>query len=335
MLECVFTLDYELYGDGTGSLQKLVYDPTEILRGVFRKWNAQFVAFVEAAEFEKIEAAGSDPAIDSVKRQIAGLYQDGCEIALHLHPQWYNGHYADGKWRLDYGEYNLCLLPRPRIVQIVDAALAYLRYVLNRSEFIPLSFRAGNWLFQPTHTAASVLAEKGIRLDSSVFKGGMQKKYQLDYRRSLRNGYYWRFGPDVNEPDLNGAWTEVPVYTEMVPVWKMPTKKRLGMGNGIGMAGQSGQDKLNRAVDLLRWRYPLKLDFCRMTVDELTSMVGRVIQEDRKDPSIYRPLVAIGHTKDLVDPQTVDTFLSFLRTNGIPISTFEAIYPKLRSRAHA
>jgi len=55
MIECIFTLDYEIYGNGTGALGDLVYGPTERLRDIFRKWNAQFVAFVEVAEFEKIE----------------------------------------------------------------------------------------------------------------------------------------------------------------------------------------------------------------------------------------------------------------------------------------
>ena len=58
-------------------------------------------------------------------------------------------------------------------------------------------------------------------------------------------------------------------------------------------------------------------------------MVEGVIQEDREEPAQYRPLVAIGHTKDLSDPGTVDAFLSFLRTNDISISTFETALPRL------
>jgi hypothetical protein len=87
---------------------------------------------------------------------------------------------------------------------------------------------------------------------------------------------------------------------------------------------------LNRALDFLRFRYPLKLDFCRMTLDELTSMVEGVLRKDREEPEIYRPIVAIGHTKDLTDPQTVDAFLSFLQTKEIKVSTFEDVYPEIQ-----
>jgi|SRR5712692_3953071 len=329
MLECIFTLDYEIYGNGTGALRDLVYEPAERLQDIFSKWNVRFVNFVEVAEFEKIEACGTDTAIDLVKIQIKELYRRGFEIGLHLHPQWYNARYDKGRWCLDYSEYNLCTLPRNRIAQIVKRSLDYMRYVVGQSDFTPQSFRAGNWLFQPTQTAASVLAENGVKMDSSVFKGGLQHNHSLDYRRARRNGYYWPFNKDVNEPDPTGPWMEVPIHTEMVPFWKMPTSKRMSFGNSFDVAGRSAGQKVNRALDFLRFRYPLKFDFCRMTLNELTSMVDRVVQEDQEEPALYRPLVAIGHTKDFTDPQTVDQFLSFLRAKGIAVSTFETIYPRL------
>jgi hypothetical protein len=330
MIECIFTLDYELYGNGTGTLKELVYGPAERLQEIFRKWNARFVVFVEVAELRQIETWGTDSNIGDVKRQIREFYHDGFEIGLHLHPQWCNARHEKGKWILDYAEYNLCTLPRQRISKIVEQSLDYLREVVGQSDFTPLSFRAGNWLFQPTETAASILAEKGIQIDSSVFKGGLQHNNELDYRPALRNGYYWWFGRDVNETDPIGNWIEVPIYTDMVPLWRMPTSKRLGFGGGQGMGTRSAKQKLNRALDLLRLWYPRKLDFCRMTINELTSTLEGIVREDQGTPDVYRPIVAIGHTKDLTDPQTVNAFLSFLHTREIPVSTFEDIYPKLK-----
>ncbi len=66
-----------------------------------------------------------------------------------------------------------------------------------------------------------------------------------------------------------------------------------------------------------------------MTLGELTSMMEGIVREDQSDPSSYRPIVAIGHTKDLVDPQTVDDFLAYLRKKEIPVVTFEDIYHKM------
>jgi hypothetical protein len=329
MVECIFTLDYEIYGNGTGSLKDLVYEPGERLREIFRKWNAPFVNFVEVAELEQIEAHAADPAIDLVKAQIKVLSEEGHETALHLHPQWSNARYESGRWILDYSEYNLCRLAPARISQIVSRSLTYMRRILDRPDFTPVSFRAGNWLFQPTRDAARVLSASGIKVDSSVFKGGMQRNHGLDYRRAKRNGYYWPFSNDVNEPDPEGAWIEVPIYTDMVPLWKLATAKRVSLGNSFGGADMGICRWLNRISDFARFRYPRKFDFCRMTWNELTSVVNTIVRNDRKDPTAFRPIVAIGHTKDLSDSRTVDDFLAFLHDKAVPVSTFERSYTKL------
>lgn len=328
MIACIFTLDYEIYGNGEGSLAELVYEPARKLMEIFRKRDVRFVAFVEAAEFDRIEAQRSDPAIGLVSRQISDLHKAGFEIGLHLHPQWYDGKFENGKWFLNDSEYNLCTLPRERIDQIVERALNYLRRLLYIDDFKPISFRAGNWLFQPTANAAAVLSRHGIKVDSSVFKGGLQHRHGLDYRPALKNGYCWRFSDNVNVPDSRGEMLEVPIYTKMVPFWKMITGKRVGMQRkGPGGEGYS-MGKLNRIRDFIRPCYPLKLDFCRMTIDELTSMIDEVIMEEQQTPDSFKPVVAIGHTKDLLDLETVDSFLSCLKRKGIAVSTFRDVYRK-------
>ncbi len=330
MIECIFTIDYEIYGNGEGSLRELVYEPAEKLREIFRKRNAPFVAFIEVAELERMEAEGTDPAIDLVKKQIREFYGDGFELGLHLHPQWYSARYENGRWLLDYSEYNLCTLPQERIVQIVDRSIAYLRKVLGVIDFTPHSFRAGNWLFQPTRSAANLLAERGIKVDSSVFKGGLQHQHKLDYRRALRNGYYWTFTGQVDVPDPDGSLLELPIHTQMVPFWQMLTTKRVGLQRKGPSAVQSGKEKLYRLLDFLRFWQPLKFDFCRMTIQELTQMVEKVIREDQKNLTMFRPIVAIGHTKDLIDFETVESFLSYLGKKEIKVSTFEEVYDKCR-----
>jgi hypothetical protein len=329
VINLIFTIDYEIYGNGAGSLRELVHDPTERLMAVFKKWDARFVAFVEAAELDKIEEYRTDDFIVAVLEQVRELYVQGFEIGLHLHPQWYNGRFENGAWLLDNREYNLCTLQEERISEIVERSVSYLRRVVGDPNYTPLSFRAGNWLFQPTATAASVLAKNGIRLDSSVFKGGLQHGQTLDYRRALRNGYFWKFSRDVNTPNTEGPLVEIPVYTEMVPFWRMLTSKRVELQNRGGGGGRSMRQKLNRLWDFSRFRYPLKLDFCRMTQAELSSRMSRIIREDQMTPREYRPIVAIGHSKDLVDLGTVDSFLGFLHRNDITVSTFADVYPKV------
>lgn len=329
MIECIFTIDYEIYGNGEGTLRELVLEPARKLNSIFKKAGAAFVLFAETAELEKIETCGADPAVQEVKRQIKEFFEIGHEIALHLHPQWCNASCRNDGWDLDYTEYNLCTLESDRIAEIVDKGIAYLRTILEVPDYTPISFRAGNWLLQPTEAAAKVLAERGIKIDSSVFKGGLQHLYNLDYRRSLANGHYWKFHKDVNSPDPEGGLIEVPIHTQMVPFWKMITPKRVSLQQKGGSGKQSAREKLYRIFDRIRFRQPLKLDFCRMTLNELTNMMDQSILEDRQNPALYRPVVAIGHTKDLVDLNTVELFLKYLEENEIKVTTFQNAYAKL------
>lgn len=332
MIECIFTIDYEIYGNGDGSLKELVYEPAERLAAIFHKWNARFVLFIEVAELEMIETKGTDEAINLVKQQIRTFNKEGFEIGLHIHPQWYNASYENGKWLLYYNEYNLCNLPRERISQIIRRSITYLRDVLDMSDFTPLSFRAGNWLFQPATDVASVIAEHGIKVDSSVFKGGVQRKHRLDYRRALKNGYYWRFNNDINIHDSIGVLIEIPTYTVMVPFWKMLTSKRIDLQRKCHSSSPRGsRARLTRLLDYCRPWYPLKFDFCRMTVDELISMIDRVIDKDRESPAVYKPLVLIGHTKDLLDFHVVESFLSYLKKRNIAVVTFGGVLKKCQN----
>jgi hypothetical protein len=330
MIEFVFTLDYEIYGNGEGSLRELVYEPTERLKAVFGKWKAPFVPFIEVAELEIIESRGTDPAIEIVRQQIRDFHKDGVELGLHIHPQWYNARYENEKWEMEYGEYNLCTLSKERITKIVDRSITYLRGVLGAPYYTPLSFRAGNWLFQPARTAARVLAERGIKVDSSVFKGGLRHEHGLDYRRGIKSEYYWRFEDKADVSDQKGILIEIPIYTQMRPFWKMLTGKRMDMERK-GSSTQTIRQRVNRLLDILRFRHPLKLDFCRMTIDELSSMLDTVIRDDRRNPTTYKPIVAIGHTKELFDFKTIDFLLSYLAEKRVDIVMFGDIVRKLPS----
>ena len=333
MIEVIFTIDYEIYGSGQGRIEDLVYEPTRQLMNLFDRANAKLVVFAEAAEFEKIAEAASDPYIGKVYQQLRDLHDNGHEIALHLHPQWCRATFKDDGWELDYSEYNLCRLEESRIEEIIRKSIRYLRSILNDPGYRPISFRAGNWLFQPTIATARVLAKEGLKVDSSVFKGGRQHQHGLDYRPSVKNGYWWHFKDDVNVPDPEGILLEIPIYTQMVPFWKMVTGKRIGLQKKSDLSGKrpSPMERIYHLLDRARFHQPLKFDFCRMTLEELIRVIQSVLKEDQKTPSLYKPIVAIGHSKDMVDFNTVSAFLNYLQKSGIKTTTFKEAYPKCQS----
>jgi hypothetical protein len=331
MIDCIFTIDYEIYGNGEGSLNELVFEPTRRLMDLFQERNATFVAFAEAIEFRKIEEFGTDEGIGNVKNQLRDLFDRGFEIGLHLHPWWSNARHENDGWHLDWTARNLCTLSAERIDEVVGGAVEYLRRAMGVPLYAPESFRGGLWLMQPTTTMARVLAGHGIRIDSSVFKGGWIRDLGLDFRPSLKNGYHWRFGEDVNLPDPGGALLELPIYTDMVPFWKMIKGKRIGLQRKVP-SGKNGTPLTRRFADFARFRYPRKLDFCRMDYAEMRTVMDAVIEEDQKSPEEFKPIVAIGHSKDLVEFESIRLFLSYLDRKGIAVSSLRDVFRKLKPK---
>lgn len=333
MISFVFTVDYEIYGNGQGTLQELVVEPAEMLRAIFRNHGARFVVFPDVAELEMIEAHAADPMIERVKAQLKGLREEGFELGLHLHPWWYNARRENGAWVLDRSEYNLCTQPVERIGEVIGRAVGYLRRLAGDPGFQPLSHRAGHLLFQPTQPMADVLAAHGLRLDSSVYKGGLWREHGLDYRRAPEKAYYWRFRADVAVPDRRGALIEVPVFTRQEAAWKLLTAKRVGLQRTGASTAQTGRRVLGRLADFARFRYPLKFDLGQMTKEELSRMTDRLLRTGRKGPREFRPVVAIMHTKDPIDYESVDALLDRLGREGVTVSTFGDIESRVRSLA--
>jgi peptidoglycan/xylan/chitin deacetylase (PgdA/CDA1 family) len=322
MIECVFTLDYEIYGSGEGSLRDLVLDPTRRLAELFQECGAPFVVFTEAVEFAKIDAEQSDPDAGNLRRQLRDLRAAGHEIALHLHPWWANARYEDCRWRLDWNELSISNLPPKRVEAIISGAIRYLREALGDPDFTPVSFRSGLLAMQPSSVVANVLAKYGIRIDSSVFKGGRVYRLGLDYRPALANKGVWRFTHDINVPDPHGALWELPIHTQMVPSWEMLGRKRLTLHRKTRSSSQ-GTPLPHDWRDFLRFRYPRKLDFCRMTFEEMRNATQLVLKKCR--PGERSIIVAIGHSKDFIDSRAVRRFLQFLKDQSVSVTTFSRL----------
>jgi len=325
MIEIVFTLDYEIYGNGTGSLRDLVYEPAERLKSLFLKHGARFVVFPEAAELEQIESFGTDPLIGAVKKQLRGFHAEGFELGLHIHPWWYNARREDQAWVFERDDYNLCVRPAEHIEAVVGRAIGYLRRIAGDPTFTPLCFRAGHLLFQPTRPLADILAAHGVRLDSSVYRGGLWRQHKLDYRRAPKQIPFWRFRDDVIVADPQGEMLELPIFTWQAPVWRLFTSKRVALQQTGLSSVQTSRKILRRLGDFSRFRYPLKFDLGQMTADEMIRTAGRIFKDDRRDPSTFRPVVVLMHTKDPLDHAAADALLDDLNRRGIRISTFSDI----------
>jgi hypothetical protein len=66
-----------------------------------------------------------------------------------------------------------------------------------------------------------------------------------------------------------------------------------------------------------------------MSWSELKDVVGRIISLDESSPELYKPIVAIGHSKDLVDFLTIEKLLRLLRAKEICVTDFRSVKERI------
>jgi len=220
----VFSLDYEIHGNGAGSPMELMVEPTWRLLRQLERFGGKLTIFAEAMEIlrfrEHFRATGRDDfAYEAIAEQLRYAVAHGHDVQLHIHPSYANAVLEDGRWRQDWSEYDTALLPPARIRAVLREAAGLLDDILKpvQPDYTMYAFRAGNWAMMPTRNIADALIERGILVDSSVFKGGRRNDVaRFDYSGAHSALLPWRAKrDDINQVDPSSPLWEFPIYCEM------------------------------------------------------------------------------------------------------------------------
>lgn len=334
MIKILFTFDYEVYGNGTGSLKDLVLAPTQKLLDIANEFGAKITLFPEVAEFlamkqEKIYKSD----IMAVEKQLQMAIRQGHDVQLHIHPQWKDASYKNGLWKLNYEMISIAELPRAKSLELIKNGKEYLENLL-----IPIStgyeccaFRAGYWCMMPSSTIIAVLQDAGIKADTSVYKWGQENGVfvNYDYSEACSNFRPWFVDPqNINQDSANTkSILEIPIYTEKALIISMITKKRLHMRK---MQRESRKDlhpdKKNRFssyLNLIRKQHSKKFDFCKLTTKEMIKMIDTVVKLDKEDALI--PLCTIGHSKEFCFEEDFRKLLTYITSRYQNLITFDTL----------
>ena len=115
MLKIIFTLDYEIHGNGDGCPYQLIVEPTYRLMNLMEKYGAKLTIFADMAEILKFkefyEVNGSDKFhYLKIKDQIQQAVLHGHDVQLHIHSSYFNSEYRNGKWEQSWEEYDFANL---------------------------------------------------------------------------------------------------------------------------------------------------------------------------------------------------------------------------------
>src|ERR1022692_1016159 len=107
----ILSVEYEIFGNGSGDVRRHVIDPTGRMARLCQQYHAPLTVFFEAEEYAAfVQHAGQlkkdlgyDPAA-LMRQQVISLIQNGHDVQLHLHPEWRGARYEAGKWLLQPGK---------------------------------------------------------------------------------------------------------------------------------------------------------------------------------------------------------------------------------------
>jgi hypothetical protein len=319
MIEIIFTLDYEIHGNGDGSPYELMVEPTSRLINLFEKYGAKLTIMADVAEILKFreykERVGRDDFhYDAIVGQLKDAIRRGHDVQLHLHCSYFNARFESGKWTQDWSEYNFAGLSEQRLNEVVRIGKDFLEEQLRPIDdsYRCDVFRAANWAVSPSQNVVRALIKNGFRIDSSVFKYGRREGIvSFDYSHAPSNLVPWKVDEkDICQRDQQGRLLEVPIYSErrwigaflgllrLHRVW-LSRHHRVAQsktGNRIGAGSEPKRDRLARWFRLLSQRHAWKADFNQCSGRQLSRALERAAAVYCRSGERL-PFVLIGHSK--------------------------------------
>jgi len=340
MFKIVFTLDYEIHGNGDGSPYSLMIEPTKRLLNLFNKYGAKLTILADVAEIlkfkEYFDLYGEDKYYyQDIIKQLQYVILSGHDVQLHIHSSYFGAKYENGRWLQNWETYNLAELSYNKIYKIVKECKDWLESNIRtvKNGYKCNVFRAANWSMMPSKNIITALIDNKIKLDTSVYKYGKQSGIvNYDYTNASDSLIPWFVDENnVCKEDKNGKLLECPIYCEnryffhfitLIRVYRMIRAKfhkhKVSKESSIKIKKSSNiRNPIKKLFKVLKTRHPWKLDFNQATGKQLINAIKR-ITDKYSDEKIDIPIVLIGHSKTFIKLNEINmkTFLKYLQKNN-------------------
>jgi len=342
----VLSLDYEVFGNGSGDVRRDMVEPTQRLLALCNEYGAKLSIMFEVGEYWAMREAEQRGLLDlgysptqQIEEQIRQAARDGHDVQLHLHPWWMGAAFADGGWQLHPEYRQITDLPRGMGTDGDLLSIAGALYQGKRTlealvkpvcpEYSCLVYRAAEFWGQPSRELIAGMKKVGLVADSSVVRGMRQTDpVPTDYRKAKSAvGYWWTDTDDISQSGPVGEQIiEFPVYSALKPYicnfkWtklratlkRRQTEKADTNGHGMVEARQS-TESLENVLKKLMSLHPMKYDFCKLSARDMIRGLRAARQADQSmGNGLGTPVVMLGHSKDFWNDRNLETFLKFVR----------------------
>ena len=320
MLNVIFTLDYEIHGNGDGDPLLLMVKPTQRLIKLFADYGAKLTIMADIAEILKFkeykEKTGRDDFYyEAIVEQLREAVRLGHDVQLHIHASFFNARLEGRRWVQDWSEYDFAGLGLDRMREIVRVGKQFLENILQpvNAQYKCFVFRAANWSVSPSKNVVRALVDNEIKIDTSVFKYGRRHGIvNFDYRQAPSALVPWQVDEDdVCRSSKSGLLFEFPIYAENRFLGAFVTPQRLfrafaGRLHKVadsyeerrpGQVGPaSGTQRASLRSKGVLGRHSWKADFNQCSGRQLIGALKRA-EANYGTLGIALPFVLIGHSK--------------------------------------
>ncbi len=357
------THDWELRGDGSGDIEQIQFAPLRQLQNIYAKFGARTTFLPDVMQqlrFRQVESKHPElkELADSWDEHVRTAFRQGHDIQLHLHPQWLNARYKNGRWQMD-GDWSILKYDREVAYAMLADTKKYLQDLLQPVDatYRCLAFRAGALAAAPSDHLFESLVELGIELDVSIGGGVFvnNQTLQLDYRNCEEA--FLPFYPVMK--DARRVSTQ-PEPIVCVPLNHFYGSRREVMRQNISLARErlrqrkkrnepeSGSDKpVRSSMDAPRSaigaayeklilptvkRKHFVSDTGRLNYPLLQEMLQSIRQRARDSGVTQLPVVLTNHPKDIRDIAAIERFVGDVsQADDIKFITLTEVAQKLRS----
>ena len=339
-MDLIITIDYELYGDGSGDVFETMINPTEFFLELCKKHQIRSTVFFEVVEYLKLQeewdkgnAMGyvSNPA-QAIKDQIIKAYNEGHDIQLHIHPQWVNATYQEKGWLVDNRYWRMPQVPLnpdndfplglEELIKLAKNAIEDILRPIDSSYQCNI-FRAGGFNIYPSEQIIPILRRNGFVADSSVFPGAYERSElsNFDYRNISNSVPYWWIDNSVTEiADSSRDFLEVPVFAKKMTRIKKYDQNRIKIAlknkksNLNKIKGKVSKEKqgISQKIRYFFEKEALTWDYCLFSGSKMNRYFKLAKSIKANSDHQFHPFVLVGHSKEFLLP---DTFESFIKTH--------------------
>jgi hypothetical protein len=340
VVNVIFTLDYEIHGNGEGCPWELMVEPTNRLLRLFDRFGARLTIMADIGEIlkfkEYVRKSGRDDYhFQDIVDQLQQAVRGGHDVQLHIHSSYFNATHDGVRWAQDWSEYNFAGLGLDRMDQMIKLGKDFLESIIRpvKPDYRCTVFRAANWSVSPSANVVRALVKNQIRIDTSVFKFGRREGLvNFDYGQAASEMLPWRADEEaIWRHSPQGSLWEVPIYAESRRLGAFLSTnriyrflsghfhrvpKQLQASSDSGSAKNNKQPPAKRWLSLLAEKHAWKADFNQCTGRQLIRALSGAADRHPNAGSTV-PFVLIGHSKLFTswNERTLCPFLAYVAAN--------------------